>query len=136
MSVSKKRFNESFLKAVDFAFDSLGKSCKQALYFHLKNSFNVGRDDVSEKVEDFDEALSLIFKDGVVYLKRLVLEKLCEDLGVKFEESYVNDFVGAVSKLKGMVSEDESLVTVVSGFDDERALVKKRRGGERVGSKG
>jgi hypothetical protein len=33
-----------------------------------------------------------------------------------------------------MVSEDESLVTVVSDFIDERALVKKRRGGERVGS--
>ena len=136
MVVSNKRFNEAFLKAVNFAFDSLGKSCKQALYFHLKNSFNVGQEDVSEKVEDFDEALSLIFKDGVVYLKRLVLEKLCEDLGVKFEESYVNDFVGAVSKLKGMISEDESLVTVVSGFDEDSALVKKRRGGERVGSKG
>ena len=135
MVVSNKRFNEALLKAVDSAFDSLGKSCKQALYFHLKNSFNVGQDDVSEKVEDFDEALNLIFKDGVVYLKRLVLKKLCEDLGVKFEESYVNDFAGAASKLKGMVSEDESLVTVVSDFIDERALVKKRRGGERVGSK-
>ena len=122
------------MRAVDFAFDSLGKSCKQALYFHLKDSFNVGQDDVLKKVEDFDEALSLIFKGGVVYLKRLVLEKLCEDLGVKFEESYVNDFAGAVSKLKSMVSEDESLMTVVSGFNEEGALVKKRRGGERVGS--
>lgn len=135
MVVSNKRFNEAFLKAVDFAFDSLGKSCKQALYFHLKNSFYVGQDDVSEKVEDFDEALSLIFKDGVVYLKRLVLKKLCEDLGVKFEESYVNDFAGAVSKLKSMVSEDEPLMTVVSDFDEEGALAKKRRGGERVVSK-
>jgi hypothetical protein len=136
MVMSNKRFNEAFLRAVDFAFDSLGKSCKQALYFHLKNSFYVEQDDVSEKVEDFDDALSLIFKDGVVYLKRLVLKKLCEDLRVKFEESYVDDFVGAVSKLKGMFSEDKSLVTVVSGFNEDGALVKKRRGGERVGSKG
>ena len=70
-----------------------------------------------------------------MYLKRLVLEKLCEDLGVKFEESYVNDFAGAVSKLKSMVSEDEPLMTVVSDFDEEGALAKKRRGGERVVSK-
>jgi len=132
--VSNKRFNEAFLKAVDSAFDSLGKSCKQALYFHLKNSFNVGQYDVSEKVEDFDEALSLIFKDGVMYLKRLVLKKLCEDLGVKFEESYVNDFAGAVSKLKSTVSEDESLVMMAPSFNEQDALVKKRRGGERVGS--
>jgi hypothetical protein len=132
--VSNKRFNEAFLRAVDSAFDSLGKSCKQALYFHLKNSFNVGQEDVSEKVEDFDEALSLIFKDGVVYLKRLILKKLCEDLRVKFEERYVNDFAGAVSKLKSMVSKDESLVAMISGFNEEGTLVKKRRGGERVGS--
>lgn len=133
--MSNKRFNKALLKAVDLAFDSLGKSCKQALYFHLKNSFNVRQNDVSEKVENFNEALSLIFKDGVVYLKRLVLKTLCEDLGVKFEESYVNDFVGTVSELKSMVSEDESLVTVVPGFNEGGALIKKRRGGGRVGSK-
>jgi hypothetical protein len=133
--MSNKKFNEAFLRAVDFAFDSLGKSCKQALYFHLENSFHVRRENVSEKVEDFVEALELIFKDGVIYLKKLVLKKLCEDLGVNFEESYVSDFAMAISKIKGMVSEDESLLMVASNFDEEGALVKKRSGGERVGPK-
>lgn len=134
--MSNKRFNEAFSRAVDFVFDSLGKSCKQALYFHLQNSFCVGQKDVSEKVEDFDIALSLIFKDGVVYLKRLLLKKLCKDLGVEFEERYVSDFARAVSKIKNMVSEDESFLVVASDFNEEGALVEKRRGGERVGSKG
>jgi hypothetical protein len=57
MVLSNKRFNEAFLRAVDFGFDSLGKSCKQALYFHLENSFHVSRESVSERVECFDEAL-------------------------------------------------------------------------------
>ena len=133
--MSNKKFNNAFLRAVDFAFETLGKSCKQALYFHLENSFHVRRENVSDKVEDFGEALELIFKDGVIYLKKLVLKKLCEDLGVKFEESYVSDFAMAISKIKGMVSEDESLLMVASNFDEESGLVKKRSGGERVGPK-
>jgi hypothetical protein len=133
--MSNKKFNEAFLRAVDFAFETLGKSCKQALYFHLENSFHVERENVSEKVEDFGEALELIFKDGVIYLKKLVLKKLCEELGVKFEESYVSDFAMVISKIKGMVSEDESLLMGASNFDEEDALVKKRSGGERVGPK-
>ena len=64
--MSDKKFNDSLLRAVDFAFDSLGKSCKQALYFHLKNSFHVRRENVSDEVKCFGEALKLIFKDGVV----------------------------------------------------------------------
>jgi hypothetical protein len=133
--MSNTKFNNAFLRAVDFAFETLGKSCKQALYFHLENSFHVERENVSDKIEDFGEALELIFKDGVIYLKKLVLKKLCEDLGVKFEESYVSDFTMAISKIKAMVSEDESLLMVASNFDEEGALVKKRSGGERVGPK-
>jgi hypothetical protein len=133
--MSNKKFNDALLRAIDFAFDSLGQSCKQALYFHLKNSFHVERENVSEEVKYFDEALTLIFKDGVVHLEKLVLKKLCEDLGAKFEESYVSDFTGTISKLKGMASEDESLLMVASNFDEEGALVEKRRRGERVGSK-
>jgi hypothetical protein len=133
--VSNKRFSEIFLRAADFAFDSLGKSCQQALYFHLKNSFHVEQENISEKIEEFDEALSLIFKEGVVYLERLILKKLCQDLGVSFEEQYVNDFVRAVSKLKSMVSEDKPSVGTVLGFNGEGVLAEKRRGGERVGPK-
>jgi hypothetical protein len=136
MVLSSKRFNDAFLRAVDFGFDSLGKSCKQALYFHLENSFHVSRESVSEKVECFDEALKLIFKDGATYVERLVLGKLCEELEVKFEESHVSDFAKAVSEIEGMVSEEEPVLIMASNFDEEGAIAKKRRGGERVGSKG
>ena len=133
--MSKKRFNKAFLRAVDFGFDSLGKSCKKALYFHLENSFNVRQKDVLERVECFDGALKHIFKGGAIYVERLVLEKLCEELGVKFEESYVSDFAKAVCEIEGMISEEEPVLIMASNFDEEGALAKKRRGGERVGSK-
>jgi hypothetical protein len=129
--VSNKRFNEAFLKAVDSAFDSLGKSCKQALYFHLKNTFHVGRREIPEKVEEFDNALKLIFKDGTIFLERLILDELCEGLEVKFEENVLN-FDEAVLKIRSMVLERESLL-MVSDFGEVSA-VKSKRGGEKFDS--
>lgn len=100
-----QKFNDALLKAVDFAFDSLGKSCHQALYFHLEKTFHVPREEIPSKVEEFDNAIKLIFKDGAVYLEKLILEKLCENLGVKFEGKHGFDFVDAVSKVRSMVSD-------------------------------
>jgi hypothetical protein len=126
-----KKFDDALLNAVDFAFNSLGRSCKQALYFHLKKTFHVGRREISEKVEEFDNALKLIFKDGAIFLERLILDKLCESLEVKFEENVLN-FDEAVSKIRSMVLERESLL-MVSDFGEVSA-VKSKRGGEKFDS--
>ena len=128
--MTPKKFDDALLKAVDFAFNSLGRSCKQALYFHLKNTFHVGRREIPEKLEEFDNALKLIFKDGAIFLERLILDKLCEGLQVKFEGKNVLNFDEAVSKIRSMVLERESLL-MVSDFG-EVSVVKSKRGGERV----
>lgn len=127
-----KKFDDTLLKAVDFAFNSLGRSCKQALYFHLKNTFHVGRREIPEKVEEFDNALKLIFKDGAIFLERLILDELCEGLEVKLEEKNVLNFDEAVSEIRSMVLERESLL-MVSDFG-EVSVVKSKRGGEKFDS--
>jgi len=126
-----KKFDAALLNAVDFAFNSLGRSCKQALYFHLKKTFHIGRREIPEKVEEFDNALKLIFKDGAIFLERLILDELCEGLEVKFEENVLN-FDEAVSKIRSMVLERESLL-MVSDFG-EVSVVKSKRGGEKFDS--
>jgi hypothetical protein len=123
-----KKFNDAFLKAVDFTFSSLGESCKQALYFHLKTTFHLDRAEIPEKVGEFDNVIRLIFKDGAVFLENLILEKLCDSLGVEFEENDALGFVEAISKVRNMVSERESLLAV-SDFSEEVAAVKRERGG-------
>ena len=127
-----KKFDAALLNAVDFAFNSLGRSCKQALYFHLKKTFHVGKGEIPEKVEVFDNALKLFFKDGAVFLERLILDKLCESLEVKFEEKNVLNFDEAASKIRSMVLERESLL-MVSDFG-EVSVVKSKRGGEKFDS--
>jgi hypothetical protein len=129
--MARQKVNDALLKAVDFAFNSLGKSCKQALYFHLKTSFHIGRVEIPEKVEEFDNTIRLIFKDGAVFLEGLILEKLCDDLGVKFDRSHRSGFVETISRIRGIVSEGESPL-MVSSFDEEVAVDKGKKGGERV----
>lgn len=126
--MTDQKFDEALLKAVDFAFQALGKSCQLALYFHLKTIFHVERADIPNKVEEIDDALNSIFRDGAVFLERLILQRLCEELGVKFKEKYVFDFVEAVSKVRSMALGKEPLV-IVSDFREEVTVVERKRGG-------
>ena len=123
-----RKFDEAFLNAVDFAFNSLGRSCRQALYFYLETTFQVSKAEIPSKVKEFDSALRLIFKDGAFFLERLILERLCEDLGVKFEESRAVGFVEAVSRIESMALEKES--SLVALDFEEFAVAGGKRGGE------
>ncbi|MEM3627355.1 MAG: hypothetical protein QXZ25_04945 [Candidatus Bathyarchaeia archaeon] len=106
----RSRFNDALLYAIDFAFHSLGESCQHALYFHLEKNFHIERVKIPEKIEEFDRALRLIFKDGAFFLERLILQKLCEELELKFEGNCF-DFVKAIFKIKSMTLEGASMLT-------------------------
>jgi len=125
-----QKFDEALLKAVDFAFDTLGESCRKALYFHLRTTFHVRKREIPKKVGEFDKALRLIFKDGAVFLERLILERLVEGLGVEFNEKRSLDFVGTVLRIRDMVWERESLLMVSNV--DAVVVTKGGRGGEEV----
>jgi len=124
--MARQRFDDALLRAVDFAFDSLGRSSKQALYFHLKATFHLNKIEIPDKVKVFDKAIKLIFKDGTVFLERLILEKLCAGLGVDFDGNKPFDFVKTVSRIRSMVSEEEPLFTV-SHPEGEFTVVKSRK---------
>ena len=134
MLMKNQRFGKALLDAVDFAFNSLGQSCKQSLYFHLKATFHIERTEISDRVEEFDRALRSIFKDGAVFLERLILKKLCEDLDVKFEERDASDFVVDMVRIQSIALENESVLMASSVSDI--ATVESETGGEKVGSEG
>ncbi len=124
------KFNRALLDAVDFTFLSLGRSCQQALYFHLRTTFCIRKNQIPQQIEKFDKALKFIFKDGALFLNRLILEKLCEDLGIKFRDEYVPDFVNSVSEMRKMFDEKESPL-VTTNFN-EVAAIETVEGGERT----
>jgi len=130
-----RKFDAALLEAVDFAFSSLGKSCEQALYFHLSKTFHIRRTEIPNKVNELDNAIKTIFKGGAIFLERLMLKKLCEVLEVKFDEKDACDFSEAISKIRSMISEGEFVLTI-SDFSEEVAVDKRKRGGGLLESKG
>ncbi|MCS7124757.1 MAG: hypothetical protein NZ932_05030 [Candidatus Bathyarchaeota archaeon] len=78
-------FQKTILEAVDEGLSSLGESPKQAILFHLENTFKVRRDEIPKNLAEFKRALEKIFGPGTLYLERLILEKLREKLDLKFE---------------------------------------------------
>ena len=73
---SETYFDSLFLEAVDSAFSMLGDSTKQAIYFHLKNSFGVSREAIPHHIETFVNALEQVFGQGALLLEAKIMETL------------------------------------------------------------
>jgi hypothetical protein len=69
------------LEAVDSTLSSLGDSARQAVYFHLEKKFNITRDEIPSRIEDFDCGLERIFGVGTRFLEVLIMKKLYEEMG-------------------------------------------------------
>lgn len=83
--MAKTAFEKLFLEAVDEALASLGDSAKQAIYFHLENKFEIERNEIPERVEDFAEGLQKIFGVGAQFLEILIMKQLHERIGQPLE---------------------------------------------------
>jgi len=79
--LSKHSFEKLLLEAVDEGLSSLGDSAKHAIYFHLKNTFNISKRDIPFKIEDFVDALEKIFGFGAKPIEILIMKRLYEKVG-------------------------------------------------------
>ncbi|MGB8779061.1 MAG: hypothetical protein WCD81_00225 [Candidatus Bathyarchaeia archaeon] len=73
-----KDFHKLFLQAVDDAFSSLGDSARQSIYFHLETRFGMPRDEIPNRLEDFENGLEKIFGAGTKFLEILIMKRLYE----------------------------------------------------------
>lgn len=93
--MSKRDFEKLLLDAVDEGLSSLGESSKQAIYFHLKKSFNIKKKEIPYKTETFAEAIEKIFGLGANFLEVLIMKRLYEKIGGVFEWHESTDFAFA-----------------------------------------
>ena len=71
-----KSFQKILLEVIDETLLNLGETVKTSIYFHLKNSFNIKRQDIPHKIEDFSEALEQMFGVGAKYLEISFMKSL------------------------------------------------------------
>jgi hypothetical protein len=72
----KDNFEKLLIEAVDTVFSSMGDSCKQALYFHLKHCYNIIKQEIPQRIEDFADALEEIFGLGAKLIEIEIMRAL------------------------------------------------------------
>lgn len=71
-------FEKFLVEAIDESLSSLGESPKQAILFHLENTFKIKKQEISNNIEAFNDSLQKIFGLGADFLEALILKKLGE----------------------------------------------------------
>jgi hypothetical protein len=101
--LTQNNFSKILLSAVEESLSSLGDSPKKAILFHLEASFNLKKEKIPTNLTEFAKALEGIFGPGASYLERLIVKRLYEKLGLKFEEMEDVDLLQCVEKLKKQI---------------------------------
>lgn len=78
----------------------MGESPKQAIIFHLENSFEIKREEIPTNLTEFTKALEKIFGPGAPCIEKLILEKLHNKLNLEFKGFENLDFLNSVENLK------------------------------------
>ncbi|NIR88103.1 hypothetical protein GWO13_11400 [Candidatus Bathyarchaeota archaeon] len=74
-------FEKLLLEAIDEGLSSLGDSSKQSVYFHLEKTFNINKQNIPHKIEEFADALEKIFGVGAKVLEIVIMRQLYEKVG-------------------------------------------------------
>jgi hypothetical protein len=96
----QNNFSRILLAAVEEGLSSLGDSPKQAILFHLETSFKIKREEIPANLTEFAKALEGIFGPGASYLEKLIVKRLCEKLGMEFDDAGRLDFLNCVNNLQ------------------------------------
>ena len=89
------------LTAIDDALNSLGKSVKQSIYFHIENKFCITRNDIPESLQEFQGGLEKIFGAGAKFIEILIMKNLHSRIGLPLRmESKQLEFLKYVDAAK------------------------------------
>ncbi len=96
-------FEKNLLEAVDCGLLSLGENPRKAIYFHLKKSFQLPRENIPKETDEFSRSLNTIFGPGAEIIEKYILKELYQKLELNFEEKEGFTFADYVNEAKKMV---------------------------------
>jgi hypothetical protein len=76
-----KNFDQILLEAIDEGLSGLGEAGKASIYIHLEGLFNIRKQEIPNKLNDFSNALERIFGLGARHLEILIMKNLHEKVG-------------------------------------------------------
>jgi hypothetical protein len=84
-SVDRKKssrvvFEQLINETVDNVFSSLGTMCRQAIYDYLEKKYELKKNDITDHIMEFSEALEQIFGGAAALLEIQIMKKLCREV--------------------------------------------------------
>ena len=99
--MSQELLKKTILEAIEEGISSLGESPKQAIFFTLKTTFNIDKNEIPSNLLEFEQALKKIFGPGASYLEKLIIAHLYKKLGLSPQETHQLNLTWHVNNLKG-----------------------------------
>jgi hypothetical protein len=72
----KNQLDMKIMEAVDESLASFGDSVRQVVYFQLQSNYNVPKQEIPMKIEEFAEAIEAIFGIGARLIEMKIIETL------------------------------------------------------------
>jgi hypothetical protein len=85
MTQRVEAFKKALMEAIDEGLRMLGESGREVIYFRLKQSYALKKEDVPNNPEIFMECLRGIFGSGAEVIERTIIRSLYKKLGMEFE---------------------------------------------------
>lgn len=73
---SRNSFEKLLIEAVDEELSIMGDSCREAVYFCLKSIFDIEKQEIPYKIEEFANALENIFGAGAKLIEINIIKTL------------------------------------------------------------
>ena len=102
--VNGVNFEKTLLRAVDDGLLLLGETPRKAIYYHLNEKFQLKRESILEKIEEFAQALNAIFGSGAEHIEKFIVKELYHGLRFRYEEKMSFEFADYVRQAEQSVS--------------------------------
>ncbi len=101
LSSSKtQQFGEVLLESIDDSLQILGEEPKNAVYQYLSTIQSLEKNDIPDRLEDFQSGLKSALGGAARVVERLILRKLFQKIGSTFKETSEYEFAEHVNEAR------------------------------------
>lgn len=99
----------------DVIREVLGERPLKAVFSSLKRSFHIKREEIPERLDDFQKALEELFGNGAPVITRAVARRLCRRLEIPYYERSDYDFKMYVEDCKRRYKQGPVMTRMTEG---------------------
>jgi len=93
-------FGEILLESIDDSLQILGEEPKNAVYQYLSTIQSLDKQDIPDRLEDFQSGLKSALGGAARVVERLILRKLFQKIGSTFKETSEYEFAEHVNEAR------------------------------------